>query len=102
MIFISENTGRHRYRQSPSEDGDRKERAMNLEEIKAAKEKRKTEKDTIGRELKDLRMQQATKEAEVTEIQRQISEKNEQTLLLEKEMSDLDTAERILKLGSDA
>ena len=75
---------------------------MNLEEIKAAKEKRKTEKDTIGRELKDLRMQQATKEAEVTEIQRQTSEKNEQTLLLEKEMSDLDTAERILKLGSDA
>lgn len=69
---------------------------MNLGEIKALKESLKVTKDGIAEELKDLRMQQATKEAEVVEIQRQISDKSDQTLLIDQEIADLETAERIM------
>ena len=69
---------------------------MNLGEIKALKESLKVTKDGIAEELKDLRMQQATKEAEVVEIQRQISDKSDQTLLIDQEIADLETAARIM------
>lgn len=74
---------------------------MNLEEVKALKESLKVAKDSIGEELKDLRMQQATKEAEVVEIQRQITDKNDQLLTVDLEITDLETAERIMKTGAD-
>lgn len=69
---------------------------MTLNEIKTRKETLRKRKDEINASLKTLRMEQATKEAEVIEVQRQITETCDQAVALEQEMDDLSTAERIL------
>lgn len=69
---------------------------MTLDEIKMRKETLRKSKDEINASLKALRMEQATKEAEVVEVQRQITEACDQVVALEQEMDDLSTAERIM------
>lgn len=69
---------------------------MTLDEIKMRKETLRKHKDEINTALKTLRMEQATKEAEVIEVQRQITEACDQVVALDQEMEDLSTAERIL------
>lgn len=69
---------------------------MTLDEIKTRKEALRKLKDEINTSLKTLRMEQATKEAEVVEVQRQITEACDQVVALEQEMDDLSTAERIM------
>lgn len=69
---------------------------MTLDEIKTRKETLRKHKDEINTSLKTLRMEQATKEAEVVEVQRQITEACDQVVALEQEMDDLSTAERIM------
>ena len=69
---------------------------MTLDEIKTRKETLRKHKDEINASLKILRMEQATKEAEVVEVQRQITEACDQVVALEQEMDDLSTAERIM------
>nr|WLJ25940.1 MAG: hypothetical protein [Firmicutes phage HS11] len=69
---------------------------MTLDEIKTRKEALRKLKDEINASLKTLRMEQATKEAEVVEVQRQITEACDQVVALEQEMDDLSTAERIM------
>lgn len=69
---------------------------MTLNEIKTRKETLRKRKDEINASLKTLRMEQATKEAEVVEVQRQITEACDQVVALEQEMDDLSTAERIM------
>lgn len=69
---------------------------MTLDEIKTQKETLRKLKDEINTSLKALRMEQATKEAEVIEVQRQITEACDQVVALEQEMDDLSTAERIM------
>ena len=69
---------------------------MTLDEIKTQKETLRKHKDEINTSLKALRMEQATKEAEVVEVQRQITEACDQVVALEQEMDDLSTAERIM------
>lgn len=69
---------------------------MTLDEIKTQKETLRKHKDEINASLKTLRMEQATKEAEVVEVQRQITEACDQVVALEQEMDDLSTAERIM------
>lgn len=69
---------------------------MTLDEIKMRKETLRKHKDEINTALKTLRMEQATKEAEVIEVQRQITEACDQVVALDQEMDDLSTAERIL------
>lgn len=69
---------------------------MTLDEIKVRKETLRKHKDEINASLKTLRMEQATKEAEVVEVQRQITEACDQVVVLEQEMDDLSTAERIM------
>lgn len=75
---------------------------MTLDEIKARKETLRKSKDEINVALKTLRMEQATKEAEVVEVQRQITEACDQVVALEQEMDDLSTAERIMLMTSPA
>lgn len=69
---------------------------MTLDEIKVRKETLRKSKDEINASLKTLRMEQATKEAEVVEVQRQITDACDQVVALEQEMDDLSTAERIM------
>lgn len=69
---------------------------MTLDEIKVRKETLRKSKDGINTALKTLRMEQATKEAEVVEVQRQITEACDQVVALEQEIEDLSTAERIM------
>lgn len=69
---------------------------MTLDEIKMRKETLRKSKDEINASLKALRMEQATKEAEVVEVQRQITEACDQAVALEQEIDDLSTAERII------
>lgn len=69
---------------------------MTLDEIKVRKETLRKSKDEINASLKALRMEQATKEAEVVEVQRQITEACDQVVALDQEMDDLSTAERIM------
>ena len=69
---------------------------MTLDEIKVRKETLRKHKDEINASLKTLRMEQATQEAEVVEVQRQITEACDQVVALEQEMDDLSTAERIM------
>lgn len=69
---------------------------MTLDEIKTRKETLRKHKDEINASLKILRMEQATKEAEVVEVQRQITEACDQVVALDQEMDDLSTAERIM------
>lgn len=69
---------------------------MTLEEMKARQVTLRKEKDEINVTLKDLRMAQATKEAEIVELQRQITMESDAVVALEKEISELMTAERIV------
>ena len=69
---------------------------MTLDELRSSKEALRKLKDEINASLKTLRMEQATKEAEVVEVQRQITEACDQVVALEQEMDDLSTAERIM------
>lgn len=69
---------------------------MTLEEIKERREAIKKDKERINTSLKALRMEQATKEAEVIEVQRQITEACDQVVAMDKEIEDLTTAERIM------
>ena len=69
---------------------------MTLNEIKTRKETLRKRKDEINASLKTLRMEQATKEAEVIEVQRQITEACDQVVAIDKEIEELTTAERIM------
>ncbi len=69
---------------------------MTLEEIKERREAIKKDKERINTSLKALRMEQATKEAEVIEVQRQITEACDQVVAIDKEIEELTTAERIM------
>ena len=69
---------------------------MTLEEIKERREAIKKDKERINTSLKALRMEQATKEAEVIEVQRQITEACDQVVSIDKEIEELTTAERIM------
>lgn len=69
---------------------------MTLEEIKERREAVKKDKERINTSLKALRMEQATKEAEVIEVQRQITEACDQVVAMDKEIEELTTAERIM------
>lgn len=69
---------------------------MTLEEIKERREAIKKDKERINTSLKALRMEQATKEAEVIEVQRQITEACDQVVAMDKEIEELTTAERIM------
>lgn len=69
---------------------------MTLEEIKERREAIKKDKERINTSLKALRMEQATKEAEVIEVQRQITEACDQVEAIDKEIEELTTAERIM------
>lgn len=69
---------------------------MTLEEIKERREAIKKGKERINTSLKALRMEQATKEAEVIEVQRQITEACDQVVAIDKEIEELTTAERIM------
>ena len=69
---------------------------MTLDEIKVRKETLRKHKDEINASLKTLRMEQATKEAEVIEVQRQITEACDQVVAIDKEIEELTTAERIM------
>lgn len=69
---------------------------MTLEEIKERREAIKKDKERINTSLKAFRMEQATKEAEVIEVQRQITEACDQVVAIDKEIEELTTAERIM------